>query len=212
MNKVFEELDKLYKAAEYPTLLDIVRCSLAVITDDVRSFTHEDAEKIAARFNFDNEVDFEEYFEEDFRDEAGDPLAGRSPEKFIVPVEEVREVIRKITNNYILVNTNARTDSGRKNLRLMNEFDLSEADIRELARQLNVGDYSFSAPSIQPQYAGNILTFFITKKDFRLSDGRTFDNLHVYVKVDTTEDGLVTAISFHRGSGSLRHPYENTTN
>ena len=90
----------------------------------------------------------------------------------------------------------------------MNEYNLSEDDIRELAKQLELGDYSFSSPNKQPQFAGNILTFFITKKDFRLADGRTFDNLFVYVKVDTPDDGPVTAISFPRGSGSLRHPYE----
>ena len=33
-------------------------------------------------------------------------------------------------------------------------------------------------------------------------------NGFVYVKVDTPDNGPVTAISFHRGSGSLRHPYE----
>ena len=210
-NNVFDELDKLYEEADknLPTLLDIVRCSVPVIVNDVRDFTHADAERIAARFNFDNEVDFDEEYDSTLGESVEDPLAGRSPEKFIVPEEEVREVLRKIANNHIFVNTIARSQSGRKNLEFMGEHDLSEDDIRELAKQLQVGDYSYSAPSNQTQFAGNILTFFITKKDFRLADGRTFDNLHVYVKVDTTEDGIVTAISFHRGSGSLRHPYEN---
>ena len=211
MDNVFEELDKLYEGKEknLPTLLDIVRCSVPVIVNDVRDFTHADAEQIAARYNFDNEVDFEEYFDESLDEGVEDPLAGRSPDKFIVEPDEVREVIRKIANNHVFVNTIERSHSGRQNVAFMNELNLSEDDIRELAKQLELGDYSFSAPNRQPQYAGNILTFFITKKDFRLADGRTFDNLHIYVKVDTTEDGIVTAISFHRGSGSLRHPYEN---
>ena len=211
MNKIFEELNSLYEEADngLPTLLDIVWCSTAVITNDVREFTHADAEKIATRFNFDNDVDFEESFDENLGATVVNPLEGRSAEKFIVPEEEVKEVLRKITSNYILVNTNVRSASGRKNVEFMNELSLSNDDIRELARQLQVGDYSYSAPSNQTQFAGCILTFFITKKDFRLSDGRTFDDLTVYVKVDATDEGIVTAISFHRGSGSLRHPYED---
>ena len=211
-NNIFEELDKLYEGdnSNLPTLLDILSCSVPVITNDVREFTHEDAEKVAARFNFVDDVDFEEYFDDSLKEDIPiDPLAGRSPDKFIVPVEEVREVIRKITSNYVLINTSTATSSGLKNRRLMNELNLSEEDIRELAKQLQVGDYSFSAQSNQPQYAGHILTFFITRKDFRLADGRTFDNLTIYAKVDTTDEGIVTVISFHRGSGSLRHPYEN---
>ena len=210
-DNVFEELDKIYESPdrELPTLLDIVRCSLAVITNDVRVFTHADAEKIAAQFNYDDDVDFEEDYDITLGSTITDPLAGRSPEKFIVSEDEVREVLRKITSNYVLVNTNVRSQSGRKNVEFMDEHNLSEDDIRELARQLQVGDYSYSAPSNQPQHAGHILTFFITRKDFRLSDGRTFDDLAVYVKVDDTDEGIVTAISFHRGSGSLRHPYSN---
>lgn len=209
-DNVFEELNRLYEGEEkgLPTLLDIVRCSVPVITNDVREFTHEDAKRIAARFNFEDEIDFEEEYDHNLGSSVVDPLEGRSPEKFTVPVEEVREVISKITSNYVLVNTNVRSQSGRKNVEFMNDLNLSNHDIRELARQLEVGDYSYSAPSNQLQYAGNILTFFITKKDFRLSDGREFNDLQVYVKVDTSEEGIVTAISFHRGSSSLRHPYE----
>ena len=209
MDNVFEELDMIYDNNEnLPTLLDIVKCSVPVLTNDVRNFTREDAERIATRFNFDNEVDFEEFIEEGYGNNVENPLAGRSLDKFIVEPSEVREVIRKIANNHIFVNTIERSHSGRQNVAFMNEHNLSEDDIRELAKQLEIGDYSFSAPNRQPQFAGNVLTFFITKKDFRLADGRTFDNLFVYVKVDTPDDGPVTAISFHRGSGSLRHPYE----
>ena len=210
-NNIFEELNKLYENNEnLPTLLDIVKCSVPVLTNDVRNFTREDAERIATRFNFVDDVDFEEYFDDSLKEAtpSDNPLAGRSPEKFIVEPDEVREVIRKIANNHVFVNTIERSHSGRQNVAFMNEHNLSEDDIRELAKQLELGDYSFSAPNRQPQFAGNILTFFITKKDFRLADGRTFDNLTVYVKVDTPDDGPVTAISFHRGSGSLRHPYE----
>ena len=209
MDNVFEELNNLYEEdSNLPTLLDIVRCSVPVITDDVRNFTHEDAKRIAARFNFENDIDFEEEYDPNLGSSVVDPLEGRSPEKFIVPIEEVREVLSKITSNYVLVNTNVRSQSGRKNVEFMNELNLSNHDIRELAKQLEVGDYSYSAPNRQPQFVGNILTFFITKKDFRLSDGREFNDLQVYVKVDASEEGIVTAISFHRGSGSLRHPYE----
>ena len=210
MDNVFEELNNLYEEDNnLPTLLDIVRCStIMVIADDVRNFTHSDAEKIAAQFNYADEVDFDEYFDESLDEDTQSPLAGRSPDKFVVQENEVREVLRKITSNYIIVNTNSETPSGRKNVRLMNELNLSEDDIRELAKQLNLGDYSFSAPSRQPQFAGHILTFFITKKDFTLSDGREFNDLQVYVKVDTTADGIVTAISFHRATGRISHPYE----
>ena len=210
MDNVFEELDRLYEGntQDLPTLLDIVRCSVPVLTNDVRNFTREDAEKVASYFNFDDEVDFEEDYEPVDLSASTSPLAGRSPDKFIVEPDEVREVIRKISANHVFVNTIERSHSGRQNVAFMNEHNLSEDDIRELAKQLELGDYSFSAPSRQPQFAGNILTFFITKKDFRLADGRTFDDLFVYVKVDTPAEGPVTAISFHRGSGSLRHPYE----
>ena len=210
-NNVFEELDKLYEedSNEYPTLLDLIRCSTVVaIVNDVREFTHAEAEDLAAQFNYSDEVDFEEDYEPIIETSIS-PLAGRSADKFIVPESEVREVIRKIINNNIILVTDEDTPNGIQNVEFMNELQLSEADVKELIRQLNVGDYSYSAPSRNVRRASNILTFFITKKDFRLADGRTFNDLRVYVKVDATREGRVTAVSFHRGSGSLRHPYEN---
>lgn len=209
MNSVFEELDKLYEENnEYPTLLDLIRCSTIIaIVDDVHDFTHADAESLAAQFNYEDEVDFEEDYEPVAT--VPSPLANRSADKFIVPKSEVREVINKIINNNIILVTNEDTSNGAKNVRFMNDLRLSEADVKELIRQLNTGDYSYSAPSRNVYRAGNILTFFITKKNFVLSDGRTFENLCVYIKVDATNEGRVTAVSFHHGSGSLNHPYEN---
>lgn len=60
MDNIFEELNKIYENENIPTLLDIVKCSTIVIVPDVREFTHLDTERIAASFNYDNEIDFEE--------------------------------------------------------------------------------------------------------------------------------------------------------
>lgn len=210
MDNVSEELNKIYEDStnDYPTLLDLIRCSTIVaIVNDVREFTHAEAEDLAAQFNYADEVDFEEDYEP-IVEAPVSPLAGRSTDKFIVPESEVREVIRKIINNNIVLVTDEDTPNGIQNVEFMDELQITEADVKELIRQLNVGDYSYIAPSRNIHRAGNILTFFITKKNFRLADGRTFDNLRVYVKVDATREGRVTAVSFHRGSGSLRHPYE----
>ena len=211
MNDVFDELNRLYEedTSNYPTLLDIVRCSTVVIVNDAREFTHEDAEKVAARFNYDGDVDFEDEYDAHLGESVEDPLAGRRADKFLVPEEEVGAVINKIANNYINLVTNERTTNGRQNVEFMNQYNLTEDNVRELAKQLTVADYSYSSNSRNVNRAGNVLTFFVTEKDFTLSDGRTFEGLRVYVKVDATDDGLVTAVSFHSGSGSMQHPYEN---
>lgn len=210
MDNVFEELNKLYEdTANYPTLLDVIRCSTVVIVNDVREFTHADAERVAARYNYDDEVDFEEEYDSNLGESVEDPLAGRSPDKFLVPEEEVGTVIQKIANNYINLVTNERTTNGRQNVEFMHQHNLTEDNVRELAQQLTVADYSYSSNSRNVNRAGNVLTFFVTEKDFTLSDGRTFDGLKVYVKVDATDEGIVTAVSFHNGSGNMQHPYEN---
>ena len=212
MDNVFEELNKLYEdATKYPTLLDVVRCSTVVIVNDAREFTHADAERVAARFNYDDEVDFEDEYDSNLGESVEDPLAGRSPDKFLVPEEEVGAVIQKIANNYINLVTNERTTNGRQNVEFMNQHNLTEDNVRELAKQLTTADYSYSSNSRNVNRAGNVLTFFVTEKDFTLSDGRTFEGLKVYVKVDATDDGLVTAVSFHTGSGNVQHPYENNS-
>lgn len=210
MSNVFEELNKLYEDASenLPSLLDIVRCSTVVVVDDARNFTHDEAEQIAAQFNYEDDVDFEEEYDSAAGTAVLDPLAGRSPEKFTVSIDEVREVINKIASNHINLITRLNTPNGRKNVEFMDQLQLTEDDVRELMRQLRTGDYSYSAESRNINRTGNILTFFITKKDFTLADGRTFNDLQVYVKVDATRDGLVTAVSFHRGTGSIQHPYE----
>lgn len=199
MADVFEELNKLYeKAEELPSLLDVVRCSTVVLVNDARSFSHEEAEKVAAKFNYDEDID------EDYSatpDDNFDPLAGRSPDKFRVNPEELRAVLGKIASNPIYLITSECSLNGRKNLRFMRDHQLSIEDVTALVKQLRESDYSFSVNSRNPAHAGSLLTIFITERDFTLPDGRVLNRIKVYVKVDATEEGIVVAVSFHDATG-----------
>lgn len=212
MDNIFEELNKIYENENIPTLLDMVKCSTIVIVPDVREFTHLDTERIAASFNYDNEIDFEEDYISESTDILKNPLARKTIEKFIVSKDEVKNVINKIATSNINLITNEYTDNGIKNNLFMQKHDLPEEDIEYLIKQLKVGDYSYSAKSKNINHIGDILTFFITNKNFKLLDGSMLNNLKVYVKIDSSKLGIITAVSFHDATGSIKHPYTNEDN
>lgn len=202
MDNIFEELNKIYENENIPTLLDMVECSTIVIVPDAREFTHLDAERVAQRFNYSNDLD-----EEDIDEELESPLKGKNTEKFIVSKDEVKAIINRIVTSSINLIRNKETVNGRKNVLFMQEHDLTEEDISYLTKQLKVSDYSYSSNSRNINFPNSILTFFITNKNFILPSGKKFDALKVYIKIDATDDGYVTVVSFHDATGNIKHPY-----
>ena len=208
MDNTFEKLNEIYEDENIPTLLDMVECSTIVIVPDVREFTHDDAIRIAQRFDYDDEIDFEEDYVNESEDILKSPLDGKTTEKFIVSEAEVKYVINRIATSGINLITNEKTDNARNNL-FMQKHDLTKEDITYLVKQLKIGDYSYSSNSKNINFPNSILTFFITNKDFILPDGRKFEILKVYVKVDVADEGLVTSVSFHDGTSSEIYPYQD---
>lgn len=174
-------------------LSDAIEDSIIVITDDIDSVS---GEWVAAQFKAD---DIAEGLTETNNIEDEDSTANQ----FTVDKETVEEVIKHISESSLyIVNRN-------KNNQFKRVHSLTRADLKSIVKQLTVKDYTYSLESINPLFLGNTLTVFITGKEFVLTDGRTLDNLVLYIKVDNTEEGRVTVIGIHESERpeEERHPY-----
>ena len=173
-------------------LSDAIEDSIIVITDDVNSVS---SDWVAAQFRAD---DISEGLSEAVTEEDEDAI-----NRFTVDREDVEEVIKHISESSLYVL------GRRKNNQFKREHSLTREDLKSIVRQLTVEDYSFITESINELHLGHILTVFITGKEFIVSGGRTISNLVLYIKVDDSEEGLVTVVGIHE---SIRpeeetHPY-----
>lgn len=197
------QLDEICKNENILTILDIVECSTVVIVQDVRNFTNNDAIKIAQKFNYSNDIE-----DEDIDEDFASPIAEKSIKKFVIDKDDVKKVLSKISETYVNLVTNKSTPNGYKNTKFIKKNTLTRDDIDAIAKQLSIGDYSYSFQSRNVHFPGVILHVFITNKDFILPDGRKLENLSIYIKIDSTSEGIVTAVSFHEGKGtSTGNPY-----
>lgn len=174
-------------------LSDAIEDSIIVITDDVNSIT---GDWVAAQFQAD---DIAEGLLESVTEEDEDLIANH----FIVDRENVEEVIKHIGESSLYI------PSRRKNNKLKRDHSLTKADLKSIVKQLTVEDYTYSMESINELYLGNILTVFITGKEFAVSGGRTISNLVLYIKIDDSEEGLVTVVGIHESEKPEEesHPY-----
>lgn len=169
-------------------LSDIIKDSIVVVTNNINDIS---GAWVAKQYQAD---DFDEIILESTEEIV------IVPEKFIINKEEVNEVLDYISNCRIdIVNR-------RKNNQFKKRNTLNNEDIKSIMKQLSVGDYSYNVNSNNLLHLGKPLAVFITGKEFVLSDGRTLNNLVLYIKVDYSEEGWVTVISIHESS----HPEEES--
>ena len=74
------------------------------------------------------------------------------------------------------------------------------SDCLEIIHSLKVEDYYANTYSTNPDHLNNVLIIFAPQV-VTLSDGRTFDNLIIYLKIDLDEttDEAIALVSLHKG-------------
>ena len=160
-----------------------------IIVDDARSF---DTQIIIDNMALD-------YAEEESLEEAFDD--SENPH-LIVSEDEVRDILKKIATA-----ENITISKYWKTRRFQKQNNLSNNDIREIIKQLKVGDYSHSLISKNETHKGVLLSVFITGKLFRLTNNKTIENILMYIKIDTSKYGVVCAVSVHEPLFDEGRPY-----
>ena len=173
-------------------LSDAINDSIVVFTDDVNSIT---GDWVASQYKSDDEDDILEAAEAE--DKPNSP-------KIIVSRQDLDKVIDNLKSEPIKVVRR------KKNKKFMSDYTLTDSDVKSILNQLEAKDYSYSKISTNELHAGDVLTIFITDKQFTLSD-KTLDGLTIYIKVDDSDEGLVTVVSIHAaGHQDDSHSYNES--
>ena len=172
-------------------LSDAINDSIVVFTDDINSIT---GDWVASQYKSDDD---------DILEAAETEDKINSP-KIIVSRQDLGKVIDNLKSEPIKVVRR------KKNKKFMSDYAITDSDIKSILSQLEAKDYSYSKISTNELYAGDVLTVFITGKQFTLSD-KTLDGLTIYIKVDDSDEGLVTVVSIHEAEHQDNlHPYDES--
>lgn len=160
-----------------------------IVTDDARTFNVHEWEK---------RVEADDDSGSDTLDE--DVV---STEHFVVSKEDVQAVLDKIATSNIFVADYYKTKG------FMKSKGLTAEDIKEIAKQLEMGDYSYSMNSNSFK-TGDVISVFITDKDFKVKDV-DLSNCVLYIEIDTDYGDPVAIVSMHNqykgGRGPEKNPY-----
>lgn len=153
-------------------------------------------------FSFSDIVLFDDVTTIDFNsDEDLDGAYPQLPEnltkrnKYIISKEEVKEILKKLKR----CSTINQNDYYKTN-KFLKQNNLSLIDCLEIIHNLKVTDYYANTYSTNPDHLNNVLIIFAPEV-VQLSDGRKFDNLIIYLKIDldeTTQEA-VALVSLHKG-------------
>ena len=115
--------------------------------------------------------------------------------KYIISKEEVQTILTKL-KSCSRINQN---DYYKTN-KFLKKNNLSLNDCLEIIHALKVTDYYANTRSINPDHLDNVLIIFAPEV-VELSDGRKFDNLIIYLKIDLddTTDEAIALVSLHKG-------------
>lgn len=175
--EMFESIDdEPYEEENLPKLEDIVKDSIVVYTDDIESITGED---VAKQFQLDDDDDLVEDIEEE-----------TTVDKFLVDENSVKKVVENLLNMPIMI------PNTKKNKKFKDDYNLTEENVKSILKQITEDDYAYSKISKNIYFLGNILTVFLTKRDFGVSD-KSLEDVVLYIKIDNSSEGYVTAISVH---------------
>ena len=158
-----------------------------IVTDDARTFNVHEWEK---RVEADDDSDSETL------DEGTIPT-----EHFVVSKEDVQAVLDKIATSNLFVADYYKTKG------FMKSKGLTADDIKEIAKQLEIGDYSYSMKSNSFK-TGDVISVFITNKDFKVKDVDLSDCV-LYIEIDTDYGDPVAIVSMHDQSKGGRGPEKN---
>lgn len=174
------------------TLDELVNHSIVIVTDDFNGVT---GPWVAKQFQLDE-------IEEGIITELNKNFKPRE-KCIIVDRKSVEKTLKSLHEDALIFIKREKND------RFKTENNLSKSDLRDILTQLSVKDYSYSIKSKHKQFLGDMLTVFITGKDFKLKDGCSINNLVLYIKVEDSSEGFVTIISIHESENPNEesHPY-----
>ena len=115
--------------------------------------------------------------------------------KYIISKEEVQNILTRL-KGCSRINQN---DYYKTN-KFLKKNNLSLNDCLEIIHGLKVTDYYANTRSTNPDHLDNVLIIFAPEV-VELSDGRKFDNLVIYLKIDLddTTDEAIALVSLHKG-------------
>ena len=125
-------------------------------------------------------------------------------EKFEIPRDVVKIIIDGFKDCTII-----HANNYYKTIKSLKENSLTLEDCLEIIHKLKVSDYYKNTISTNPDFVGNNLIIF-EPKVVELSDGRVFEDLIIYLKLDldeTTRDAIAL-VSIHKGTRNAL-PYED---
>ena len=174
MNKIHEAMELLNKL-DTPLKSDF-EFSDIIIFDDVSVIDFEDEEDLDGAYK-----ELEE--------------SGKKTNKYIISKEEVANVLTKL-RNCSKINQN----DYYKTTKFLRQNKLTLSDCLDIIHNLKVEDYYANTYSTNPDHLNNVLIIFAPQV-VTLSDGRTFDNLIIYLKIDLDEttDEAIALVSLHKG-------------
>lgn len=184
------------KEEKQPTLTDLINSAdfHTILTDDARTFDLHQWQK-------DMQLDDEETDEILEEDNSNIPNG-----KFTVSKDDVQAVLDKIANNGVYIAGYRKTKGFQK------ATDLTDDDVKELARKLTTSDYSYSMKSTSFKL-GDVISVFITDKDFVIN-GKDLSGHVLYIEIDADFGDIVALISIHdeyKSNKDLpkKNPYRN---
>lgn len=126
-------------------------------------------------------------------------------EKYIISKEEVKNILVKLR-----ACSNINQNDYYKTTKFLKKNNLTLSDCLAIIHDLTVEDYYANTFSTNPDHLDNTLIIF-EPEVVSLSDGRKFENLIIYLKIDLDEttNEAIALVSIHNGTRN-KLPYKNS--
>lgn len=174
---------------EFKTLTDFINSGdfRTILVDDAREFDIHEWEKM---------MDEDDPSDIDIISEDVKPNY-----HFVVSKDDVQNIIDKIATSDIYVANYYKTNQFSK------ANNISPDDIKDIARQLNKADYSYSMES-KTFKPGDIISVFVTDKTFKVRD-KELSDLVLYIEIDADYGDPVAVVSIHNQWKNGHKPEDN---
>ena len=169
-----------------------------VLTDEAEGFDIRQWQKDIADDLGDDFSDYDESLNED---------APYKRKKITISEDDVQALLDKISTSDVYIANYYKTKGFKK------AHGLTDEDIKEIARKLDKGDYSYSTPS-DTFKLGDTITVFITDKDF-VVNGKDISGCVLHIEIDVDYGDAVAIVSMHETNDRSKkiaqnNPYRKT--
>lgn len=148
---------------------------------------------------------FSKYYDYDEENDIAASSRIKKPRvKLIWSEEDVNLLLDKISSfEFVYV------EPRYKNNKFQKEYEFTFQDYLDVLRNLPSSSYLYTTKSTHEGHFGNDLVVLVVKGPFKLSDGREFRDLNLFIKIDASESSKDAAVcvSFHKASAIENGPY-----